>query len=138
MYDITKKETFDNLPKWIKEINDQAEQDCVLAAVGNKCDLNQLRQVEVEKARQFAEKNRLPFMETSALDATNVEKAFSTLLIEIYKKKRPSVGGNSGPSTAVNEQFQGPSAIQSIKLESAKPNENVNQPANAAGKACAC
>lgn len=138
MYDITKKETFDNLPKWIKEINDQAEQDCVLAVVGNKCDLNQLRQVELDKAKQFAEKNRLPFMETSALDATNVEKAFSTLLIEIYKKKRPAVGGtSSGPATA-HEQFQGPSAIQSIKLESAKPNENVNQPNNTAGKACAC
>jgi len=52
--------------------------------VGNKCDLRHLREVPTEEARAFAKKHSLSFIETSALDSTNVEKAFTTLLGEIF------------------------------------------------------
>uniref|UniRef100_A0A8C6YSP5 Small monomeric GTPase n=1 Tax=Nothoprocta perdicaria TaxID=30464 RepID=A0A8C6YSP5_NOTPE len=48
--------------------------------VGNKTDLAQAREVPAEEARMFAERNGLLFAETSALDATNVELAFESVL----------------------------------------------------------
>ena len=55
--------------------------------VGNKSDLNNLREVRTEEATQFASENNLFFIETSALDSTNVEMAFHNILIEIYNKE---------------------------------------------------
>uniref|UniRef100_A0A2K6JV49 RAB11B, member RAS oncogene family n=1 Tax=Rhinopithecus bieti TaxID=61621 RepID=A0A2K6JV49_RHIBE len=48
--------------------------------VGNKSDLRHLRAVPTDEARAFAEKNNLSFIETSALDSTNVEEAFKNIL----------------------------------------------------------
>uniref|UniRef100_A0A8B9K8N8 Ras-related protein Rab-11B n=1 Tax=Astyanax mexicanus TaxID=7994 RepID=A0A8B9K8N8_ASTMX len=48
--------------------------------VGNKSDLRHLRAVPTDEARAFAEKNSLSFIETSALDSTNVEEAFKNIL----------------------------------------------------------
>ena len=48
--------------------------------VGNKSDLRHLRAVPTEEARSFAEANQLSFIETSALDSTNVETAFHNIL----------------------------------------------------------
>ena len=53
--------------------------------VGNKCDLKHMQAVDVEDAKDFAEDNNLAFIETSALDSTNVDLAFETILIEIYR-----------------------------------------------------
>ncbi|AWP11349.1 hypothetical protein SMAX5B_017672, partial [Scophthalmus maximus] len=53
--------------------------------VGNKSDLRHLRAVPSDEARAFAEKNTLSFLETSALDSTNVEEAFKNILTEIYR-----------------------------------------------------
>lgn len=53
--------------------------------VGNKSDLKHLRAVSTEEAKSFSEKNKLHFMETSALDATNVEPAFLGVLEDIYQ-----------------------------------------------------
>lgn len=53
--------------------------------IGNKCDLGSLRAVPTEDAQELAEREKLCFMETSALEATNVETAFLTVLTEIYK-----------------------------------------------------
>lgn len=52
--------------------------------VGNKCDLNNIRAVSVEDGKNLAEKNGLFFMETSALDSTNVKTAFEMVIREIY------------------------------------------------------
>ncbi|CAI9761143.1 unnamed protein product [Fraxinus pennsylvanica] len=52
--------------------------------IGNKCNLGTLRAVPIEDAQEFAERENLYFMETSALEKTNVESAFMTTLTEIY------------------------------------------------------
>lgn len=52
--------------------------------VGNKSDLRHLRSVKTEDAQVFCEREGLSFIETSALEATNVEKAFQQTLTEIY------------------------------------------------------
>ncbi|KAK1271646.1 hypothetical protein QJS04_geneDACA004391 [Acorus gramineus] len=53
--------------------------------VGNKCDLDNIRDVSVEEGKSLAEAEGLFFMETSALDSTNVKKAFEIVIREIYR-----------------------------------------------------
>ncbi|KAI9169765.1 hypothetical protein LWI28_017334 [Acer negundo] len=85
VYDISKRQTFDHVAKWLEELRGHADKNIVIMLVGNKSDLATLRAVPTEDAREFAEKESLFFMETSALDCTNVESAFLTVLTEIYR-----------------------------------------------------
>ncbi|KAK6915893.1 Small GTPase [Dillenia turbinata] len=85
VYDVTKPTTFENVSRWLKELRDHADSNIVIMLIGNKTDLKHLRAVATEDAQGFAEKEGLSFIETSALEATNVEKAFQTILSEIYR-----------------------------------------------------
>ena len=76
--------TFENVERWLKELRDHADQNIVIMLVGNKSDLRHLRSVSTEDAQSFCEKEGLSFIETSALESTNVEKAFQQILTEIY------------------------------------------------------
>lgn len=51
---------------------------------GNKSDLKHLRAVAEQDGQTLAEKEGLSFLETSALEALNIEQAFQTVLTEIY------------------------------------------------------
>ncbi|WCJ20448.1 hypothetical protein M5689_002677 [Euphorbia peplus] len=84
VYDITKRQTFDNVQRWLRELRDHADSNIVIMMAGNKSDLNHLRSVAEDDGRSLAEREGLSFLETSALEATNVEKAFQTILTEIY------------------------------------------------------
>eukprot|EP00871_Galdieria_phlegrea_P001647 jgi/Galph1/2483/GphlegSOOS_G1141.1 len=84
VYDITKRSTLDNVERWLKELRDHVDTQIVVMLVGNKCDLRHLREVSVEEGKRMAEKEGMLFLETSALDSTNVEEAFVQLITEIY------------------------------------------------------
>ncbi|GAP82483.2 putative Ras-like protein Rab-11B [Rosellinia necatrix] len=71
--------------RWLKELRDHADANIVIMLVGNKSDLRHLRAVPTEEAKHFASENHLSFIETSALDASNVELAFQNILTEIYR-----------------------------------------------------
>ncbi|XP_077249720.1 ras-related protein RABA2a-like [Tasmannia lanceolata] len=95
VYDVTKPTTFENVSRWLKELRDHADSNIVIMLIGNKTDLKHLRSVATEDSQGFAEKEGLSFIETSALEAINVEKAFQTILAEIYRiisKKNLSSG----------------------------------------------
>lgn len=85
LYDVTKPASFENVKRWLKELRDHADPNIVIMLIGNKTDLQHLRAVSTEDAQSYAEKEGLSFIETSALEATNVEKAFQTILSEIYR-----------------------------------------------------
>ncbi|XP_047335731.1 ras-related protein Rab2BV-like [Impatiens glandulifera] len=85
VYDITKRQTFENVGRWLRELRDHADSNIVIMMVGNKTDLNHLRGVPDQDAQTFAENEGLSFLETSALEALNIEKAFHTVLFEIYQ-----------------------------------------------------
>lgn len=85
VYDIAKHLTYENVERWLRELRDHADQNIVIMLVGNKSDLRHLRSVPTEEAKSFAERNGLNFIETSALDSTNVEAAFQNILTEIYR-----------------------------------------------------
>nr|Q40193.1 RecName: Full=Ras-related protein Rab11C [Lotus japonicus]CAA98179.1 RAB11C [Lotus japonicus] len=84
VYDITKRQTFDNVQRWLRELRDHADSNIVIMMAGNKSDLNHLRAVSEDDGGALSEKEGLSFLETSALEATNIEKAFQTILTEIY------------------------------------------------------
>ncbi|CAA7407972.1 unnamed protein product [Spirodela intermedia] len=101
VYDITKRQSFDHMARWLEELRGHADKNIVIMLVGNKSDLTTLRAVPTEDAKEFAERESLFFMETSALEATNVEPAFLTVLEEIYRvisKKALIANGDSGPA----------------------------------------
>lgn len=85
VYDIAKHSTYVNVSRWLKELRDHADSNIVVMLVGNKSDLRHLRAVPTDEAKAFAAENNLSFIETSALDASNVEQAFQNILTEIYR-----------------------------------------------------
>lgn len=102
VYDISKKITFENVERWLKELTDHAEPNIVIMLVGNKSDLRHKRAVPTEDAMAFAERNNLAFIETSALDATGVDEAFRQILTEIYRlMSKKSMKTGTGTSAQV-------------------------------------
>ncbi|XP_015875837.1 ras-related protein RABA2a [Ziziphus jujuba] len=101
VYDVTKPTTFENVSRWLKELRDHADSNIVIMLIGNKTDLKHLRAVATEDAQSYAEKEGLSFIETSALEATNVEKAFQTILGEIYRiiSKKSISSDESAPAS---------------------------------------
>jgi len=93
VYDITRTPTFEHLERWLSELLDHADKDIRVMLVGNKSDLRHMRTVTTEQATEFAQKHKLSFIETSALDQTNVEQAFTDILKQIYEKVTSSRGG---------------------------------------------
>ncbi|KAF9501109.1 Ras-related protein Rab-11A [Pleurotus pulmonarius] len=85
VYDIAKHATYVNVTRWLKELRDHADSNIVIMLVGNKSDLKHLRAVPTEEAKAFSTENGLSFIETSALDASNVEAAFQNILTDIYR-----------------------------------------------------
>ena len=90
------------MTRWLKELRDHADANIVIMLVGNKSDLRHLRAVPTEEAKQFAStsrfsttipwelirvtgENNLSFIETSALDASNVELAFQNILTGTFR-----------------------------------------------------
>lgn len=95
VYDVTRNVTFENVDRWLKELRGHTDSNIVVMLVGNKADLRHLRAISTEKAKAFAEKERTFFMETSALEALNVEGAFTEVLTQIYhvvSKKALDIG----------------------------------------------
>mmetsp|Transcript_12754 Transcript_12754/g.51216 ORF Transcript_12754/g.51216 Transcript_12754/m.51216 type:complete len:162 (-) Transcript_12754:807-1292(-) len=76
VYDITRRETFNHLARWLEEARQNANSNMVVMLIGNKSDLEHRRAVSTEEGRQFALEHGLIFMETSAKTAHNVEHAF--------------------------------------------------------------
>jgi len=84
VYDITSLDSFNATGKWLTELRDHADSNIVVLLAGNKNDLAHLRTVSAAQAQQFAHAEELSTVETSALDATNVEQAFIDLLTQTY------------------------------------------------------
>lgn len=108
VYDVTRGATFENVARWLKELRDHTDPNIVVMLIGNKSDLRHLVAVSKEDGKSFAERESLYFMETSALEATNVENAFTEVLTQIYRvvSKRAVEAGNNGSATAVPSKGQ--------------------------------
>ena len=82
-YDITDKQSFKDIENWLTEVEKFANENVIKLLVGNKSDLESSRQVKFEEGKEFADSLGVQFIETSAKNSSNVEKAFFTLANEI-------------------------------------------------------
>jgi Ras-related protein Rab-11A len=94
-------------------LRDHTDPNIVVMLIGNKSDLRHLVAVPTEDGKSFAERESLYFMETSALEATNVENAFTEVLSQIYRivSKKAVEAGEGGSSSSV------PSVGQTINVK---------------------
>ena len=86
VYDITNKDSFDKIDEWIQNFMKSAFKDAHIIIIGNKCDLEDKRQITKEQGELKAKKYGADFMETSAFSGENIDKAFEKLIKEKYKK----------------------------------------------------
>lgn len=84
VYDIANHKSYQNVHHWLTELKEHGDENIKVMLVGNKSDLRHLRVVASEDAKAFAEDNDIDFIETSALDSTNVETAFHNVITDIY------------------------------------------------------
>ena len=77
VYDITRKETFTHVTKWLEEVKSNSSKQITIILIGNKKDLEDKRQVSYEEGEALAKENGLMFLETSAKTAYNVVEAFN-------------------------------------------------------------
>ena len=86
VFDLTKKESYDHIKSWLdeaKENNDKLK----TILIGNKLDLKDERIVAIDVAKQFAEKNNLKYIETSAKDGTNINELFQAIIDLLFDGK---------------------------------------------------
>jgi Ras-related protein Rab-1A len=92
IYDITSRDSFKNLESWLIEIEKHASDNVLKILIGNKNDLENDRVISVEEGQNFANRNGMQFIETSAKMDTNVSEAFQTLgklMLEFNSNKKP-------------------------------------------------
>ncbi|ESR58019.1 ras-related protein RABA3 [Citrus sinensis] len=111
VYDITKRQSFDHVARWVEELRAHADSSIRIILIGNKSDLVDMRAVSAEDAVEFAEDQGLFFSEASALNGDNVDTAFFRLLQEIYgavSKKELECG---------NGKVDGPPMLAGSKID---------------------
>ena len=88
-YDITREETFNNVIEWLKEVKQHASPDILIYLIGNRCDLEDDREVTKERALEFCQQYSIDkFFETSAKTGDNVEEVFSLAAKELYEQSK--------------------------------------------------
>ena len=90
IYDITARDSFKELENWLGEVERNATPQVLKILIGNKCDLDEQRQITVDEGEAFAARNGMKFIETSAKNNTNVNEAFEALakiMVESSNKK---------------------------------------------------
>ncbi|UCC19172.1 MAG: GTP-binding protein [Promethearchaeota archaeon] len=90
VFDLTKPESFNNIPKWFSDVLEQVKdrgEELIGFIIGNKSDLKEERKITSNKVNQLASKLELGFIETSALLGENVDHSFSKIA-ELLLKSR--------------------------------------------------
>ena len=108
VYDLTKQPTFDNVPRWLRELKDHANKDIVLIMVGNKQDLADetgSRAVTAEQADAMSKELDVPAIETSAKSGVGVDEAFTSVIERIYANQvaTKAAGGTTAAGAAAKK-----------------------------------
>jgi len=101
VYDVTDSESFNNVKQWLHEIDRYACENVNKLLVGNKSDLESTRKVPTEQAKEFADSLNIDFLETSAKNSQNVEKAFTTMASQIKMRMKTQPVDNKRPQQKI-------------------------------------
>ena len=88
LFDVTKKSSFMACKNYLEEVRINSDKKCVIYLVGNKIDLADEREITKEEAENFAKKENIKYIETSAVKNMKVNEAFTSLLNSIYQVKK--------------------------------------------------
>jgi small GTP-binding protein len=86
LFDLTSRHSFVSVDRWLRDLREVARPDLSIALIGNKVDLADRREVSLEEAREYAERNKIAYFETSAKSGDGVESAVNECVGQIEKK----------------------------------------------------
>ena len=127
MYDVTRRETFDNLSSWLEDCRAHANPNMVIMLVANKADVTHRRAVSVEEGEMFARENGLLFVEASAKTAVNVDEAFNATARAIAKKIEDGLDVKNETNGVKLGYVAGGNQSDTIGLRSAPPRRAETQ-----------
>eukprot|EP01095_Lingulamoeba_sp_RSL-Kostka_P005503 TRINITY_DN1683_c0_g1_i1.p1 TRINITY_DN1683_c0_g1~~TRINITY_DN1683_c0_g1_i1.p1 ORF type:complete len:207 (-),score=73.36 TRINITY_DN1683_c0_g1_i1:262-882(-) len=97
VYDVTKKESFDNIEMWLGEVEMYTNTiEPVKLLVGNKVDKESDREVSVNQGEELAKEKGMVFIETSAKTKKGIKQAFQEIVQQIIDQKGFDSGENNG------------------------------------------
>lgn len=108
VFDLTRRESFNGLKKWLDEARRNAIPNLVIILIGNKCDLDQKRAVAKEEGEAFAKANGIVYVETSAKTSENVDEAFMTTARQICERIRAGELDANNESTGIKIGMKSP------------------------------
>jgi len=108
VYDVTSKQSFDNIRKWIADVQSFAESNVNIVLIGNKCDLVDSKVVDTSAGRSIAQSFNIDFFECSAKTDHNVQEAFNALVHQVCDRvltgQGKKKGGGGAASTSSGEK----------------------------------
>lgn len=102
VFDLTNRNSFSNLSKWLKDFKDSGPEDATIIIVANKIDLEAERQVTHEELEEFAKKKKLDFYEVSAKNGFNVSLLFESVATQLVKKEKLKQGNDNNINNKSN------------------------------------
>ena len=102
VFDITDRESFEHVRNWMADIDKFAKEGVLRILVGNKCDLENSRQVRKEEGNEIANKYGIKYIETSAKETTNIEDLFISTAKNLLSKQVSSSGVVKGAQSGKN------------------------------------
>ncbi|CAF1438848.1 unnamed protein product [Rotaria magnacalcarata] len=90
VFDLTDASSLDSIVNWIQELHKTGRQDLPMILIGNKSDLTTQRKVTYNQAIAVANQFNISYIETSALDGSNIDTMFISLIRDVCHKKLPS------------------------------------------------
>ena len=103
VYDISDRNSFDNLETKFDLVRNYANEDVKIILVGNKNDLEEQRKVKTEEGKNFAEKKACPFFETSAKNNENIDEIFKLMAEKIIESSKSPHISKEIKKVALNE-----------------------------------
>ena len=80
VFDITKRKSFDAIKNfWYNETQNYADNNPTFALVGNKIDLYNIRDIDIDEGQAYADEIRAIFQTTSALSNSGISNLFNHL-----------------------------------------------------------
>jgi small GTP-binding protein len=113
VFDVSAEKSFEDLAGWLHDLQQVATPNAYILLIGNKVDLEDQRQVGTQQAKDFADRHRLEYLETSALSGDNVREAFTKLAFGIVARVASGEVQPGVPASKVNpfrEQQKQPEA----------------------------
>ena len=109
VFSLTDSQSFDELEKWLNDLQTLCTPNSVIILVGNKSDLVDQRTISQKEIESFVLRHSLEYLETSALDSTNISESFLRLanLIHTKVQKGEIIGSfqtSSKPPITLNTQ----------------------------------